>query len=92
MATVAVGGAIMAVALTVFAAGIAASLLPARQPLAEPGRLTVNWGGVTPRPVVTAWVGPVSVLLIVAAMYTFTAVGFELMQSLPVAGNGAGGH
>jgi cytochrome c oxidase subunit 1 len=92
MATVAVGGAIMAVALTVFAAGIAASLLPARQPLAEPGRLTVNWGGVTPRPGVTAWVGPVSVLLIVAAMYTFTAVGFELMQSLPVAGNGAGGH
>jgi len=36
--------------------------------------------------------GPVSVVIIVAAMYAFTAVGFELMQTLPVAATGGGAH
>jgi hypothetical protein len=37
-------------------------------------------------------VGPVSILLIVAAMYVFSALGFELMQSLPLTAAGGGGH
>ena len=39
-----------------------------------------------------AWVGPVAVLAIVVAMYAFTAVGFELMQSLPVDARGGDAH
>ena len=102
MATVAVGGAIMALALTVFAAGIAASLWPARQRLDLPGAssvsspahsMTVSWGGTVVQAGAKAWVGPVSILVIVIAMYIFSAVGFELMQALPVTVVGGGsGH
>lgn len=93
MATVAIGGTVMAAALAMFAAGIGVSLLPRGSVQAESGGLTVAWGGVLPQPGATAWVGPLSVLLIVVAMYVFTAIGFELMQSLPVAtAGGHGGH
>lgn len=93
MAAVAVGGSLMALALLVFAAGIAVALVPSR------GRrgtglasLTVAWGGVEVRSGASAWVGPISVLAVVAAMYVFTAIGFELMQSLPIAAGGGAGH
>lgn len=92
MATVGVGGSIMALALAVFAAGIAVSLWPRRRPVEEPHRLTVAWGGSVLRPGLGAWVGPVSVLAIVVAMYAFTALGFELMQSLPVEARGGDAH
>ncbi|MBI2977541.1 MAG: hypothetical protein HYY38_01620 [Rhodospirillales bacterium] len=91
MAVVGVGGTIMAAALFAFAVGIAMSLLPRWQAGSETAGLTVGWGGVELNPGATAWVGPTSVLAIVAAMYLFTAVGFELMQALPVIGVG-GGH
>lgn len=93
MAAVAIGGSLMAVALLVFAAGIAVALVPRR------GRrdtgfagFTVAWGGIQVRPGASAWVGPISVLGVVAAMYVFTAIGFELMQSLPIAAAGGAGH
>jgi hypothetical protein len=34
----------------------------------------------------------VSILVIVAAMYAFSAVGFELMRALPISASGGGGH
>ncbi|GAB4175369.1 MAG: b(o/a)3-type cytochrome-c oxidase subunit 1 [Rhodocyclaceae bacterium] len=91
MAAVGAGGAVMALALAVFAAGIAMSLFPRHRAVAEPGAMTVAWGAGALRAGVTAWVGPLSVLLIVAAMYAFTALGFELMQALPVTAIGGGG-
>ncbi|MDO9166370.1 MAG: cbb3-type cytochrome c oxidase subunit I [Rhodoferax sp.] len=95
MVTVAIGGAIMAAGLSVFAAGIAVSLLPARQlvgsAVASPGgSLTVSWGGAVVQPGLKAWVGPISIGVIVIAMYIFSAVGFELMQALPVTATGGG--
>jgi len=93
MAAVGIGGTVMALALTVFALGVSSALVPhrrAREP--EPVGMTVAWGGVAVRPDAAAWVGPVSVLVIVAAMYAFTALGFELMQALPVAATGGGAH
>lgn len=90
MAAVGVGGAAMALALAVFALGVAAALVPRRTASAE--LAVVRWGGVAVRPGAAAWVGPVSVLLIVAAMYAFTALGFELMQALPVTATGGGAH
>lgn len=92
MATIGIGGAIMALSLTVFAAGVALSLLPQRNKVRDIEGLTVAWGGTAVRAGVTAWVGPVSVLLIVIAMYVFTAIGFELMRTLPVTAAGGGGH
>ena len=53
--------------------------------------MTGAWGGGAVRPDAAAWMGPASVLVIVAAMYAFTALGFELMLALPVAAPGGGG-
>ena len=92
MATVGVGGALMAAALALFMIGVATSLLPRRTPGTEDSSLTVGWGGDAIKPGTKAWVGPVSIAAIVAAMYLFTAIGFELMQALPVTAAGGGGH
>ena len=92
MLAVAVGGSIMATALLVFAGGIAASLLPQRAPGTSVSGMVVAWGGTTVKAGTQAWVGPVSILVIVAAMYVFSALGFELMQSLPLSASGGGGH
>ncbi len=92
MLAVAVGGSIMATALLVFAGGIATSLLPARRPGTSGAEMAVSWGGSAVKVGTQAWVGPVSILVIVAAMYVFSALGFELMQSLPLSASGGGGH
>ncbi len=93
MVIVALGGATMATGLTVFAAGIAASLWPRRAAVPAAARLTVSWGGSAVAAGYTAWVGPLAVLVIVFAMYAFSALGFELMQALPVSATGSGaGH
>ncbi|MFO1263971.1 MAG: cbb3-type cytochrome c oxidase subunit I [Rhodoferax sp.] len=92
MLAVAVGGSIMATALLVFAGGIATSLLPARRPGTSGAEMALSWGGTTVKVGTQAWVGPVSILVIVAAMYVFSALGFELMQSLPLSASGGGGH
>lgn len=92
MVAVALGGSVMAAALLVFAGGVATSLLPQRQPGASVSEMVVSWGGTSVKAGSTAWVGPVSILVIVAAMYAFSAVGFELMQSLPISASGGGGH
>lgn len=92
MLAVAVGGSVMAMALLVFAGGIAASLLSPRRADTEDIQPPVRWGGTDVTAGARAWVGPLSILLIVAAMYVFSAVGFELMQSLPFSASGGGGH
>ncbi|GMQ77427.1 MAG: ba3-type cytochrome C oxidase subunit I [Gammaproteobacteria bacterium] len=38
-----------------------------------------------------AWVGPLSIFAMVAAMYAFTALSFEIMQNVPIL-IGVGGH
>jgi cytochrome c oxidase subunit I len=65
-------------------------MLPQRQPV-EPSSLGVSWEGAAVQGT-AAWTGPASILVIVAAMYVFTATGFELLQSLPLAGAGGAGH
>ncbi|MDQ7746596.1 cbb3-type cytochrome c oxidase subunit I [Hydrogenophaga pseudoflava] len=92
MLAVAVGGSVMAMALLVFAGGIAASLLSPRRADTADIQPPVRWGGTDVTAGARAWVGPLSILLIVAAMYVFSAVGFELMQSLPLSASGGGGH
>ena len=92
MAVVGVGGTLMALALTVFAAGLAVSLWPARERAQGLGPLPVAWGDGALPPAASAWIGPLSVLAIVVAMYAFSALGFELMRALPITAAGGGGH
>jgi len=92
MTFVAAGGILMAVALLIFALGVAATLLPWRRTSPRSAGPTVDWSFSQPRLDAAAWLGPASVLAIVAGMYLFTAIGFELMQSLPIIASGGGGH
>lgn len=92
MAAVGVGGTLMALALTVFSAGLAVSLWPARDRALEVGQAPLAWGGSVLPPSASAWVGPLSVLVIVVAMGAFSALAFELMRALPITAAGGGGH
>ena len=91
MTFVGVGAVLMAAALAVYVLGLIITLFGRA---GEAGAKTadmpvVSWGG-TSLAGQAAWVGPLSVVVLIAGMYAFTAVGFELMQSLPIVS--AGGH
>lgn len=93
MTAVAIGGSIMAAALIAFAAGIAASLRAQNGVTSPPTNLVVSWGNAALNPGLKAWVGPLAVLVIVCAMYAFSALGFELLRAIPLTAVGAsGGH
>ncbi|HXH04357.1 MAG TPA: cbb3-type cytochrome c oxidase subunit I [Candidatus Competibacteraceae bacterium] len=93
MAGIGIGGLIMAAGLLTYLFALLWTMWPA--PAGETARKAlpaVDWGGVTPA-ATRAWVGPLSVLLLVGAMAVFTALAFEILQSLPLeAGGAAGGH
>lgn len=93
MAAVGVGGGLMALALLVFALGVAAAVVPGRRAIApHPGLRALEWGATPPHPGTAAWTGPIAMLIIVLAMYGFTTLGFELMLGLPVTAAGGTGH
>ena len=90
MALVGIGATIFALAISVSVYGVVRTLLSLR-PSIEPAPV-VDWRtgsrGVGTAP---AWTGPLSVAALVAAMYVFTIVAFQLIQSLPIIVIG-GGH
>jgi cytochrome c oxidase subunit 1 len=91
MVVVGVGAVFMAVGLAGYVYGLARMLFGqvGGSGAAAAALPVVSWGGtVIARQ--AAWVGPLSVLILVGAMYVFTILGFELMQRLPLAA--AGGH
>lgn len=99
MAGVGTGAAIMGVAMIAYVAIVAVSLsvrarpgvdLPVAPAGAQPVSLVWSGGGAVAAE--RAWVGPLAVLVLIAAMYVFTALAFNLMQALPVAVFGGGGH
>jgi cytochrome c oxidase subunit I len=91
MALVGVGATIFAVAISVTVYGVVRTLLSRCAPTGAEAPV-VDWQagprGVGAAP---AWTGPVSVAVLVAAMYVFTIVAFQLIQSLPIIAIG-GGH
>jgi cytochrome c oxidase subunit 1 len=94
MTCVGVGAILMAAALAVYVWAFAWTLVAGvREKGAETmGLPTVAWGGVGIGHN-AAWVGPLAVLVLIAGMYVFTALGFEIMQSLPIISSGGhGGH
>jgi len=91
MFVVGIGAVLMTVALALYVFGLVRTLF---ERVSEAGAETTNlavvsWGGIAVGRQ-AAWVGPLSVLVLIACMYVFTALGFELMQSLPV--SATGGH
>ncbi len=93
MSAVGVGAVFMTVSLALYVFGLAATLLGRKgeRDVEAVGLPAVSWGGATISGQ-AAWVGPISVVILIAGMYVFTALGFELMQSLPLVASGGGGH
>jgi cytochrome c oxidase subunit 1 len=92
MAGVGTGAAITGAAMIAYVAIVAASLLRPRAGT-EADLPVVAWGGGGAVAAERAWVGPLAVLVLIAAMYVFTALAFNLMRALPIAALGlAGGH
>jgi cytochrome c oxidase subunit 1 len=91
MGTVGIGGALMSVAVLVFALGVAASLLPTPSRREAGASLPrVDWS--TAPAAARAWTGPLAVLVLVALTVGFTVLAFEVMQALPVAATGSAAH
>ncbi|MFZ3219817.1 MAG: cbb3-type cytochrome c oxidase subunit I [Rhodoferax sp.] len=91
MKGIGVGGTLMAIALLVYLYGLLRTLLTrAGAPAPQAALPSVCWEG----PVVArhqAWMGPLSVIVLVGAMALFTQVAFVLLRTLPLmAGSGAG--
>ncbi|MCC7015787.1 MAG: cbb3-type cytochrome c oxidase subunit I [Rhodospirillales bacterium] len=89
MAGVGTGAAIMGIAMIAYVAILAASLLLG--PRAKIDLPVAAWGGGGTVAAERAWTGPLAVFVLIAAMYAFTALAFNLMRALPVAALG-GGH
>lgn len=91
MGLVGIGGSVMALALLAYAVGVFLSIFRPRDSTAAQAPANLL-GMAVPTDRAAAWTGPVSILVIVAAMYGFTIIGFELMQNLPVIASGGAGH
>jgi cytochrome c oxidase subunit I len=90
---IAIGGVIMAAALLLYTCALGGSLLRRRAPV-EPA-MPAPPEPASPDPAVwrqAALAGPLSVLILVVAMYVMTVVAFELSRALPLLASGAGGH
>jgi cytochrome c oxidase subunit 1 len=85
------GGAIMAVALLLYGAVLLAALVvPMARPAPAEGGGFAAFAGSGAVVHQAAWTGPLSVAILVAAMYTATIVAFKLMQALPILAQGSG--
>lgn len=94
MGVVGVGATFMTVALALYVYALVRGLVGK---VGEVGTGTgelaaVSWGGIAIGRQ-SAWVGPLSVLVLISAMYVFTALSFEILESVPiVVTGGSGGH
>ena len=87
-----ISAAIMAAALALYAAGLIGDLLVGKRGVAvqstvEPSLVAPSGDAIRQ----AAWAGPISIGVLVAAMYAATTIGFKIMQSLPLLGGG-GAH
>ncbi len=93
MTGVGVGSVFMTAGLAIYVYGLIRTLVgPVGATDAETTELPmVSWSGaVIGRQ--SAWVGPLSVIVLIGAMFAFTVVAFEVMENLPVVTTGGGAH
>ncbi len=94
-AVVGAGAVIVGAALAVHVYGLARTLLSRAGAPASAEADAVRVRLVTPGDAAlrqAAWTGPLSVALLVAAMYAATATAFAVMRALPVIAPAGGGH
>lgn len=91
MAVMGTGAAIMTLGLLGWVLGLFRTLLPGLPRLEAAVLPTVDWSGASIGRT-RAWIGPLSVLTLVAVMALFTVLAFEMLQALPLAAKGGGGH
>lgn len=92
MSLVGVGAVFMSAGLAIYVYGLFRTFFgEVREVGVVAGDLSVlSWGG-TAIGRASAWVGPLSVLVLLAGMYAFTIIAFEVMQGIPIVATG-GGH
>jgi hypothetical protein len=87
------GGLIMAAGLLLYAGALGGTLVVGRRPaegsITAPPALIASGPAALRQAAVT---GPLSVLVLVVAMYAMTVVAFELSRALPLLVSGSGGH
>ncbi len=94
MIVVGVGAVIMSATLAIYVYGLARTLIGRAAEVgkgAPVGLSSVTWGGVAIGRQ-SAWVGPLSVVVLVAIMYVFTVLSFELLEAVPVVAKGSAAH
>jgi len=92
MGVIGAGSVLMAIVLGIYVYALFRMLMPVNQAISVPvDKLkVVSWSGaVIERQ--RAWVGPLSVCALVAGMYFFTALSFEILADVPILGE-VGGH
>lgn len=91
MTVMGTGAAVMALGLLAYVLGIARTLLPGLPRFEVRYLPSVNWSGATVGRS-RAWMGPLSVLMLVAVMTLFTVLAFEMMKALPLFAAGGAAH
>lgn len=87
------GASVMALALLVYVAVLAATLVP-RSRMVEPGdAATIDLAAPDHAAIRhAAWTAPLSVATLVVAMYAMTILAFTVLRALPMSGSAAGSH
>lgn len=92
-AAIGVGAVVMAIGLLAYVVLLGWSLMRSSTDKASlaalPGTLVAPSGIVATQ---AAWTGPISVLVLVTAMYGMTILAFTLLRALPIVISGGGGH
>ena len=92
MGVIGAGSLLMTIVLAIYAYALVRMLFPVSGEIGVPveNLRVVSWGGSAIERQ-SAWVGPLSVCALVATMYFFTALSFEILESVPILGE-VGGH
>lgn len=88
-----IGAAVMALALLLYVGALAVTLMARkvpREPAAAPAADLAAPDAAIRRQ--AAWTGPLSVAVLVIAMYATTILAFDVLRGLPIVGVGLGGH
>ena len=92
MGVVGAGSLLMTIVLAIYAYALVRMLVPVSGEIGVSleNLRVVLWGGSAIERQ-RAWIGPLSVCALVATMYFFTALSFEILESIPILGE-VGGH
>jgi hypothetical protein len=92
MGVIGAGSLLMTIALAIYAYALVRMLISVSREVGVPLEKlkVVSWGG-SDIEWQRAWVGPLSVCALMAAMYFFTALSFEILEGVPILGK-VGGH